>query len=279
MYVHTMEPHNPYRACDELPRYFRGKYRGHLGREFTERDQRRYNKLAHVSEEDRRYIRALYYCEVTTHYRRLGRFLRELAELGVLETTLLVHTSDHGEELFDHGKVDHGWSVYEEVVRSPLAIRFPPLFPAGKVVDEVVEHVDLVPTIIEALGLPGPAGLEGTSLRAAIHGRYGLVPGYAVCENYQRAVRVASYKLCHRENGFEELFDLSRDPGEKHNVFWTHPVARRACELHLGEGRGVLPKRLRLSSTLASGQRLVFTKGVLDAGLRKRLEALGYFNR
>ena len=107
-------------------------------------------------------------------------FLEKLKELGRLEDTIVVVTNDHGEEIYDHGSFGHGWTLFEEMIQAPLMIHYPPMFPEASIVDDITEHVDLAPTVLEAMGLPPMKGTEGTSFLPTLHGSLEQEPRYAV---------------------------------------------------------------------------------------------------
>ena len=72
--------------------------------------------------------------------------------------------SDHGEEFLEHGRMFHGQTVYNELTQVPLVMRWPAAIPAGAVVDDNVQLIDIMPTLLDASGLPHPDGLQGRSL-------------------------------------------------------------------------------------------------------------------
>ena len=92
----------------------------------------------------------------------IGRLLQTLRRLGLDESTLMVFLSDHGEEFLEHGRMFHGQSVYGELTRVPLIVRWPAGL-GGRVVDEVVQSIDVMPTLL-ALGGIEPPGVQGQSL-------------------------------------------------------------------------------------------------------------------
>lgn len=94
----------------------------------------------------------------------LARLVERLEDLGLAESTLLVFTSDHGEEFLDHGKMFHGQSVYGELSRVPLLFFQPGRIREGVAVEETVQTIDIMPTLLELSGLSGPGGLMGQSL-------------------------------------------------------------------------------------------------------------------
>ena len=94
----------------------------------------------------------------------LGRLVERLRSLGLDEDTLVVFMSDHGEEFLEHGRMFHGHTVYNELTQVPLVMRWPGVIPSGVVVDENVELIDIMPTLLDLSGLPHPEGLQGRSL-------------------------------------------------------------------------------------------------------------------
>jgi arylsulfatase A-like enzyme len=94
----------------------------------------------------------------------IGRIFERLEELGLDEKTLVIFMSDHGEEFFDHGKMDHRTTVYSELTHVPLIVRWPGVVPEGAEVFETVRTIDLMPTILELCRLPLPEGMQGQSL-------------------------------------------------------------------------------------------------------------------
>lgn len=100
----------------------------------------------------------------------LARLFAKLEEDGWGRNLVFVLTSDHGEEFFEHGATSHGSSLYEEMLRVPLLIHAPGMFPEGRRVRTPVQTIDIYPTLLEVLGIEEPPGLRGTSLVPLIRG-------------------------------------------------------------------------------------------------------------
>jgi arylsulfatase A-like enzyme len=150
---------------------------------------------------------------------------------------MIVFTSDHGEEMWDHGKIGHGQSVREELVRVPMLISYPPLFPAGKVVNEGVEIIDLLPTIVDALGGKIPADVQGESLIPLAQGAGDAgYPRPAIASQYELAhtMRLSRWKLWVGGSGETRLFDASSDPAESKELSAQRPLERRFVTDALG---------------------------------------------
>jgi arylsulfatase A-like enzyme len=168
-------------------------------------------------------VRSLYADEVSYVDREIGRLLDGLSARGLLDNTLLVFTSDHGEGLGDHGLVGHISQLYDTLLDVPLMLTWPGRLPAGRVVDEPVALVDVFPTIAELVGAPGPADPSGRSLAAVMRGA-ALPPTPMLAETHRpqaprnlRAIALGGFKYIRTatdKGGVEELYDLSRDPDE-----------------------------------------------------------------
>jgi arylsulfatase A-like enzyme len=164
---------------------------------------------------------ALYDASVADVDRQIGAVLERVPPG---PGTLVAVVSDHGEEFWEHGGVEHGHTFYEELVRVPLVLSGAGL-PAHHRMRELVRLIDLPPTILSLLGVAPPDGLDGVSFAAAASGRphlerderVGLCEGLLFAEG-KVAVRTAQYKYVRWENGKEELYDLRTDPAELRDI-------------------------------------------------------------
>ena len=147
-----------------------------------------------------------------------------LDRLGIGQDTLLIITADHGDEFFEHGDVGHTRTLYEEVLRIPLIVRWPKGIPGGHTVDLPVSLVDLAPTVYELLGLDPPPGLEGQSLAPLLlGGQRAATPIYAHLTTRKRPnnwamVRAGSQKyIQHLRMPRADLYDLNLDSLEQNS--------------------------------------------------------------
>ncbi|HJQ74468.1 MAG TPA: sulfatase [Gaiellaceae bacterium] len=125
-----------------------------------------------VSDRDLEHEIALYEGEIGWVDAHVGRLLRALDDREIAANTLVVVTSDHGEEFFEHGRLGHHHTLYDEVLRVPLVLRLPGVLPAGKTVGGLVSTADILPTVLDVLGLSAPDGWSGgRSFLPLIHGR------------------------------------------------------------------------------------------------------------
>lgn len=160
LYVHTMDPHVPYAP----PAPFDAMFEPHPlpGRPAAD------PRTDYKEPADRERLMAQYDGDIAFGDQEFGRFLRELRSRDLYDRSLILFLSDHGEEFLDHGQWLHGRSVFDELVRVPLVVKFPGQKDAGRRITTQVQTVDLVPTIFESLGLPQPEGLAGLPLQRAI---------------------------------------------------------------------------------------------------------------
>ncbi len=126
--------------------------------------------LRRVADRDLEHLMALYEGEIAWVDAHVGELVRRLDALDLARTTLVIVVSDHGDEFFEHGGLGHHRTLYEEVVRIPMILRLPRVLPAGATVRGPVALSDVVPTVLDVLGIEPPAGLASTSFLALVRG-------------------------------------------------------------------------------------------------------------
>lgn len=193
-----------------------------------------------LTDRDIQVTRQAYYGMIAEIDAWVGQVLAALRATGQWDDTLIVFTSDHGEQLGDHGLLGKlGW--FDQSYHLPLIIRDPDSAARrGQVVDAFTEAVDLMPTMLDWLGLPVPPSCNGVSLRPllagpapigwrdAVHFEYDLRGGWPEPSSLpigaapevgpMAAMRTASWKYVHLTGLPPVLYDLSADPGEMRNV-------------------------------------------------------------
>lgn len=202
----------------------RGEYK--VGGQGTGHDFRR------VTEKDARLGRAYYHTMVRLIDREMGRILACLDNEGLTDNTLIIFTTDHGELLGDHGLWMKGPFHYEELVRIPLLVRWPAGIPAGQRTDALISQVDLVPSILAAVGVDQPhEEMDGLNMLPLMCGDSAQSRDAAIVEcvdnpGFLRAKSVVTEdrKLTfYHGQSFGELYDLRNDPGEIRNL-WNDPA-------------------------------------------------------
>ena len=193
-WIHLYDPHDPY----EPPEPYASRYAGRP-----------------------------YDGEVAWSDELVGRLDDALARLGLKNDTLLVVTSDHGEGLGEHGESVHGFFVYQSTLHVPLLVRGPGISAGGRITP-VVGTVDVMPTVLDLLGVVRPPGvtLSGRSLAGVLRGGPAPGEGPAYAESLLpllhygwsdlRMLREGRWKYIQAPR--TELYDLAHDPGEEHNL-------------------------------------------------------------
>ncbi len=273
LYVHSIDPHVPYMPpAEDLARYDPEPYEGPVdfGRDRALLESVKSGSLA-LSARDRVRLEALYDGEITYHDRHFASVMQGLERRGLADDTIVVFTADHGEEFWDHGSVGHGHSVYEELIRVPLIIRWPGVTDGAARIDAPVGLVDVMPTILDALGLEIPDTLSGRSLGPLLRGAAPSAPTFSLTGFMDgwRAVVAGRWKLVQRTTAHYALYDLAADPREQTDLAPTRPLTVRWLRGLLGLGLAEVER-----PALARVHDAARTE--IDAETRAQLEALGY---
>ena len=251
-YIQTIDPHVPYDPpAEDLKLYDARSYEGPVSPRSTGNLLEEYKrKQVTLNTRDKRRLEALYDGEITYHDRQFSKFIGDLKKKGVLDNTVFVICSDHGEEFFEHESVGHGHTLYQELLHVPLVVRAPGLVPKNARVGAKATLSDIVPTVLDATGTELPPNVEGKSLIAEANGDAGdpfdasFSSFYSEADerNLQWAVRKGDWKLKMRGPAITYLFNLKDDPEEKVDVDDRYPLARRAMRIALGQFIGAPDK-------------------------------------
>ena len=216
----------------------------------------------------------------------IGRLLEALENLGLSDDVLIVFASDHGEEFLDHGKHFHGTSTYGELVNVPLILHWPGVVPAVRV-PNVVQMIDLMPTLLDLARLPIPEGLQGQSLLPLLTG---ASPGWRQRPAFIERKRIPDdpffepeidsfavvadgWKLIRNTDRPEghpelELYDFDQDPLDQHDVAAEHPEVVERLDRMIGEWQ-----EAALAAKLSPAEDADMSPEELE-----KLRALGYVN-
>ena len=198
----------------------------------------------------------------------IGRLVDRLRGANLYDRSTIVLLADHGEGLGDHGEQEHGMFLYRETTHVPLIVKLPGRH-AGRRVAVPVQHIDLVPTILDLIGAPARPGLRGRSLRPLLEGK-GALPDTGIYSEalYSRyhfgwselyALTDSRYRLIRAPR--DELYDLERDPKESTSIAAQRPQVKQAM-------------RSALESLIASTS--IAAPTAVSEEDRQRLAALGY---
>lgn len=278
-YIHLMDVHGPYNAPEEDYEAVRDSPQ--FGKEpvpLTPRQIRkapvylRRSPWVRTAPPDARVWRARYAANVHALDRRLEPFFQELRRTGVFDSAIIAITSDHGEQLHEHGRWDHGNSLYDEELHVPLIVRLPGGGNGGNRVAAVVSLVDVMPTILALAEVPPVEGLQGRDLSGSLkNGSDALksVASFATAVKWKptrQSLRTEFYKLIKgSDEGRGRLYDLRKDPGEQTNIADRSPAfaavdALLTAQVLANEARGQLEAK----------------RAPMPARVQERLRALGY---
>jgi arylsulfatase A-like enzyme len=243
VFLHSYEIHHPYTPDPEDMAALGGDYAGSLPDHIPVELLEQINDGARpVTREDVAHIARAYDAELRSADAAVGRLVAWLRETRRYDDTLIAVTSDHGEELGEHGRVGwHAHTLYDELLLVPLVIKFPGSRLAGAIDARQARGIDVAPTLLAALGVDAPAGFAGRDLArgageageglpaVSLHDLPGTQPVWGI--------RTPRWKL--KEVGVGSLHDLRADPRELHDVIASHPdradELRRAGLALLGE--------------------------------------------
>ena len=273
LYIDTWDPHEPW---DAPPYYTEPYWPGYDG-EVIPPAYGHWQDVPRVTQDKVNKAHATYCGEVTMVDTWIGYLLRRVENMGLMGKTAIIFTSDHGFYFGEHGGLfgkmtfdkrpdgglyRHGdeartWAhspLYEELVRIPLLVYAPDVAPG--VYEGLSSVVDVMPTVLDLLGQPIPAEVDGTSLlpkmrETSLPGRDFVVstipfanPGDPVrsVDNVRRQLRAspvttvtsAGWSLLHSmDAGMSELYDLTADPGQQHNIASDRPEVAKELHRHL----------------------------------------------
>jgi arylsulfatase len=218
LFVHLLAPHAPYEPpAEDAEPFVDRTYTGPIGLHFD--PNRRVESTA-----DLRRAVDLYDGEIHFADRMVGTIVDALERRGLLDRTVIVVTADHGEELHERGAFGHGTTLYDEQLHVPLLIRLPRARLASRV-ERQVRTLDVMPTLLDALGMTPPAAVDGVSLLPLLRG--GPMPAdseqafaeFLTAPVEQKAIRLQGEKLILTPStGATALYDLAADPRELTNV-------------------------------------------------------------
>jgi arylsulfatase A-like enzyme len=278
--VHYFDPHYEYRRHPEFG--FAPESVGRLRGGEDIHDLRAMG--ADLSPEEVRFLRDVYDEEVRFTDDGIGALLALFEARGLADDTVVIVAADHGEEFFERGWLGHTRTVHEEVIRVPLVVRVPGGPGRGRVVATPISLASLAPTILDFAGIAAPDGdFQAPSLRPLIEGvddaplasvrsevRYvvlNLSNPQAEKAAFKYALVRGRYKLIKDFQARRfELYDLSDDPGERHNLAAERPELLREMVVELSRTQSRGPATA------------VAPPAELDPGDAKMLRDLGYID-
>jgi len=277
LWVHYIDPHDPYSPPRHLIRH---KLRNYDGRyRFSSGPATEMRKGVMLKPEERRHVKDLYLGDVVYSDRQVGLLFKAIKDLGLDENTIVVLISDHGEEFWEHDGITHGHTLYNEVMHVPFIISWPEQIPAG-VVDQQIALLDLKPTLLSLCGIDAQDVQQGIDLSTIIADRDTILPernffaeGLVYFEE-KKGIFDGTFKYIVSEvSKRRELYDLGRDPQERHNLLLENPDLGDPYKQKLDEWISVsrdLHEKLPKSAGGSTAE--------LDSETVNQLKALGYIN-
>jgi arylsulfatase A-like enzyme len=229
LYLHYMEPHAPYFHPEKHSLKFTGEYEGFdfirdgnpkpIGK-MIYGDGPKYD----LTDRDIQHLIDLYDDEIRFFDDVFRDLMQELEALGLLEETLIVFASDHGEEFLEHGHISHCRGVWDTVTHVPLFFKVPGV--DGRRIDVAVQNLDIVPTILDYLSIDGREfGFEGGSLRPIIEGQEeSSLFAFSRQTEFHSSDDGNFHLIFDTDNDRFTLFDVRNDPLEQHDLYDpSHP--------------------------------------------------------
>lgn len=294
MFIHYIEPHNPLKA----PHPHRYKY---LKKDNVKINKEKLDLVAHnplicftdnivLNEDEKEALIALYDGEIDYLDSRLGEVIEYLKKNKIYDDTLIIITADHGEHFGEHGLYSHVASLYEPIIHIPLIIKYPGDYKDQNRVSELVQLTDIYPTVLSAIGFDRKVlgNVEGQSLfgrdnKTKYHEYIiaeweGRIPEYvsrrikdsngdpiiSLFKEPIAMIREGKYKYILHAHGREELYDLSKDKSEIHNIKEEKKEITERLKQKLIQWQS---KNKEMEHAIQS---------LIDEVTKKNLESLGY---
>ena len=230
---------------------------------------------ASMDPRDLKHLIALYDGEIAWTDAHVAKIYDDLRADGLLDSTVLAITADHGTEFFEHGAKSHRATLFDEVVRIPLIVRFPSKLPGGARVTAQTRIIDIGPTLLDLAGLPKPEGVMGHSLVSLARGKMLDFNNQAICELFSvgrriRAIRTLDGKLIDNLGKDRRYyFNLQTDPIEHRPLHtWTDPLGQSLLTAY----RATLDDL----ATAISNRQSSSDAPSIPADVLKQLQSLGY---
>lgn len=278
-FLHTYEIHSPYAPRKEYLDLFEKDYPGDLPAEISDDLLERINaREIRIDKKDEGHIINAYDAEIYSVDKAFGILIDFLKKEDLYNNTIVIFTSDHGEELGEHGNMGiHGHTLYDELLKIPLIIKFQNSKYASKIIDEQARSIDILPTLLAVLDIPVSEVFEGTSLIEWIE-KQNDKELFAVSEKevalereglfepftYAGQIRPASIRTKKWKLYDSRLFDLESDPLEKIDVSKEHESVVKYLKHNLD-------KILQQKRIISAEEELEIDKETLE-----QLKSLGY---
>ena len=273
LWLHYLDPHEYHTYLKiEIDQTYNGRFKN----EKIDFDKLRIGAYR-LDARERKYIYSRYLGNIKYCDEQIGSVLNALRELNLYETTLIIFTSDHGEEFWEHDRLDHGHSAYEEALKVPLIFSLPKVLPQRIKVPQLVELIDVVPTVLDLCGIEPDDTFQGESLTP-----YFLNPSltqqrFAFSENMlytedKKSIQNEKYKLIYfTVSNKYEFYDLEKDPQEQRNIFFQDDTMVQQLRKKL---LGWNEENKEVSKRVLKGEQVM--PAIINQETKEALKSLGY---
>jgi arylsulfatase A-like enzyme len=269
LFIHYYDVHFDYIPPPPYNVMFDANYQGDLtGKKY-------YKKASITDKRDLEHMIALYDGEIRWTDSHIGKLLEEIERLGVDNRTVIILTSDHGDEFLEHGRKGHGNNLYETTIHTPFILKIPG-GEKGVIRDDPISPVDIMPTLLALAGVHIKVELDGRDLtnledkKRAIFSELNFKSHIYRDINIQKSIRLGRYKMIFDFlRGEQKFFDLKEDPQEKENLMNSESSSHIETKKELAEK---FFKWLKVREE--KQERAV--KVELDDVTKKQLKSLGY---
>ena len=276
LFIHTYDVHEPYNSPEPyFDLYTKGCSEGkHLrtseGIKPGELD------ASKLTPEEIDYIIAVYDGGINYVDDQLGKIFEKLKQLGIDDNTIIIVTADHGEAFREHGRLGHSHRPYIELIHVPLIMRGPGI-PTNRIYENWVQHIDIVPTILEILNTPQREEMQGRSILPLMNNceieedfkTYSF--GYYKNKHespFSMSSRTKEWIYIMNQNGPDELYDRINDPKEQNNIIEKRPLIAQKLKEELAD----------FIALTSEAKPQVAEKIDIDEELKEQLKSLGYLH-
>lgn len=233
-YIHLIPPHSNYEPADKFLKKWAIPYEGAPK---TDADTLIAMQNGHKphTQKDVEYIRDKYDENMLYADYNVGLLIDKLKSLELWDNTLFIVIADHGEAFMEHGDFLHNTTLYDEMIHIPMIFKFPKeVRTHNKVVNGIVESIDIIPTLADLCGIQLTHPIDGKSLTSLVFTDQKSIKDYTFSRSAhgitpKLSVRSRQYKYIYNMmKDSRELYDLGKDPGEKTNIADTKPLVARS---------------------------------------------------
>ena len=237
VFLHGYDAHGQFKTKPDYKGMFTntdytGRYRGTPAEEAFLREEQ-LTKGINLTPQDVAFWKSLYDSKIRDGDDRFAKFWEEIKKMGLDKNTIIVILSDHGEEYYQHEGIDHGHTLYDELVHVPFVIKIPGM-PGGEKISNQVSSLDVAPTLLSLLGINPDkkylTQMKGTSLFPLIKEQSQTGRDVFLETDYRDFTHIRGIRthdgwkyIITMQTGKEELYDLKNDPNEITNVIQKYP--------------------------------------------------------